>query len=127
MNARMQLGYKFARKEIEAGRIADLRHKVEEASDFGDYDDFDRGAEVALKEFDTLRTQLTTPPRVGSRWRRTSEYDAAKGPYNGYTVLFITNTAHSHPSHPPQVVYEGDNGHKWSVDLDRWPGSLTPE
>lgn len=94
MNERMRLGYKFARKEIEAGRIAGLRQKVEEASDFGDYDDFDRGAEMALDEHDIVRAQLTAPLKIGSRWRRSSEYDAAKGPYNGYTVLFITNTAH---------------------------------
>lgn len=65
-------------------------------------------------------------PRIGSRWQRPN-YDESKGPYNGYTVLFITNLAHLSIDHPAQVVYEGDNGHQWSLPLERWPGNLVPE
>lgn len=72
--------------------------------------------------------RLNNPPKaaIGSRWTRGS-YDATMGPYNGYTVRCITNTAHTSANHPPQVVYEGDNGHMWSLQLDKWPGSLVPE
>ena len=66
-------------------------------------------------------------PTIGSRWKRKIPHKEKLGPYNGYTVLFITNTEHSHPNHPPQVVYEGDNGRKWSRSLELWPGSLKPE
>lgn len=65
-------------------------------------------------------------PERGSRWTR-ADYDPEKGPYNGYTVLFITNTAHPSEAHPQQVVYKGDNGHYWSLPLDTWPGNLIPE
>jgi hypothetical protein len=66
-------------------------------------------------------------PADGSRWVRSTTYDHSKGPYNGYTVLFVTNTANTHPDHKPDVVYRGDNGHVWSLPLDKWPGSLVPE
>ena len=65
-------------------------------------------------------------PKVGSRWCRPG-YDPSKGPYNGYTVLFVTNLSHRSEKHPPQVVYEGDNGRVWSLPLDKWPGRLVPE
>ena len=48
----------------------------------------------------------------------------SKGPLIVYTVLMLTNMAHKHPSHPPQVVYIGSNGEVWSLPLDRWPGNL---
>jgi hypothetical protein len=63
---------------------------------------------------------------TGTRWTRPN-YDPEKGPYNGYTVLFATNTAHTSDRHPPQVVYQGDNGCVWSLPLADWPGSLIPE
>lgn len=61
------------------------------------------------------------------RWRRKDAVDAKDNAYQGYTVLFVTNTAHLHERHPPQVVYRGDNGHMWSLPLDKWPGNLIPE
>lgn len=63
---------------------------------------------------------------VGSRWGR-KNYNDSRGPYNGYTVLAITNTAHRHERHPEQVVYIGDNGNLWSCPLNVWPGNLVPE
>ena len=66
-------------------------------------------------------------PTAGSRWCRNTALDETKGSYIGYTVLFITNEAHFSESHPAQVVYEGDNGHHWSLPLADWPGSLVKE
>lgn len=67
-------------------------------------------------------------PEIGSRWvRGDNKFDPEHGEYNGYTVMAITNTEHVHPSHPPQVVYKGDNGRIWSLPLERWPGNLVPE
>lgn len=66
-------------------------------------------------------------PIIGSRWCRNTPHDPEKGPYNGYTVLFITNTAFIHPNHRPQVVYRGDNGHVWSRSWLNWPGDLIRE
>jgi len=66
-------------------------------------------------------------PTIGSRWMRNTPHDPNIGPYNGYMILFITNIAHPHPAHPPQVVYIGDNGLHWSIPLRRWPGKLVPE
>jgi hypothetical protein len=63
---------------------------------------------------------------IGTRWCR-PDYDPADGEYNGYTVIGISNTEHEHPNHPKQVIYEGDNGHMWSLQLDKWPGNLIPE
>ena len=65
-------------------------------------------------------------PEPGSRWCRPG-YDPQKGPYNGYTVVAVSNTAHRTPKHPPDVVYVGDNGHYWTRPLRDWPGSLVPE
>ena len=65
-------------------------------------------------------------PAIGSRWTR-PDYDPAKGTYNAYTVLFATNEAHQSDKHEPQVVYQGDNGHRWSLALNLWPGSLVKE
>jgi len=64
--------------------------------------------------------------KTGSRWRRPG-YSKDKGPYNGYTVLFVTNTKNLSDFHPPQVVYRGDNGGNWSMPLSDWPGKLIPE
>lgn len=64
---------------------------------------------------------------IGSRWMRNTPYDPSKGGYNGYTVFAVTNTANLHPNHPPQVIYQGDNGHLWSLPLAEWPGNLVPE
>ena len=70
---------------------------------------------------------------TGTRWQRKDQSNVSespepgKHPYNGYTVLMVTNLSHSHPDHPPQVIYKGDNGKCWSLDLTRWPGSLEPE
>ena len=68
-----------------------------------------------------------TAPLIGSRWKRANQYDPTKGPYNGYTILYITNTERLHENHPPQVVYIGDNKKIWSLPLDQWPGNLIPE
>jgi hypothetical protein len=65
-------------------------------------------------------------PAIFSYWRRSEPHDPAKGVFNGYMVLFITNMAHEHHNHPPQVIYRGDNGHVWSLALDQWPGNLVP-
>jgi hypothetical protein len=66
-----------------------------------------------------------TLPEIGSRWVR-PDFDPEKGPFNAYTVVAVTNTAHTHPDHPSQVVYRGDNGHWWSRPVTDWPGSLKP-
>ena len=66
-------------------------------------------------------------PREGSRWMRALPHDPNLGPYNGYTVVGITNVMHGHLDHPPQVVYQGDNGHLWSLPWSEWPGHLVPE
>jgi hypothetical protein len=66
-------------------------------------------------------------PEITSRWQRTAKYDPKLGPYNGYTVVAITNTGHAHENHEPQVIYRGDNGLLWSRPLVLWPGSLKPE
>ena len=63
---------------------------------------------------------------IGTRWTRPG-YDPTLGPYNGYTILFVTNTSHLSDNHPPQVVYQGDNGKYWSLPLVDWPGKLIPE
>jgi len=73
-----------------------------------------------------MKAKTGEAPQLGSRWTRPG-YDPALGVYNGYTVLFITNTAHKHPNHPPQVIYQGDNGKVWSLPLVEWPGKLIPE
>ena len=65
-------------------------------------------------------------PKIGSRWFR-GNYKPELGNYVGYTILFITNTAHKSDSHPPQVVYRGDNGHIWSLPLSKFPGNLIKE
>lgn len=67
-----------------------------------------------------------TAPAIGSRFCR-PDYTPAEGPYNAYTVLFVTNTSHVSDRHPPQVVYQGDNGRVWSLPLAEWPGRLVPE
>jgi len=61
---------------------------------------------------------------VGTNWCRNEPYDPAKGPYNTYTVLFVTNTDNIHKKHACQVVYYGDNGRHWSLPLSKWPGNL---
>jgi len=65
-------------------------------------------------------------PAIGSRWVRKVPQTLGDS-HHGYEVTAITNIAHSHPGHPPQVVYRGDNGHWWSLPLAEWPGSLKPE
>ena len=62
---------------------------------------------------------------IGTRWQRKEQNESY--PYNGYTVLMVTNLLHEHPAHPPQVVYKGDNQKCWSLDLSKWPGNLEPE
>ena len=61
-----------------------------------------------------------------TRWMRPG-YRRELGTFNGYIVIAVTNIAHDHPRHPPQVVYKGDNGHIWSMPLSQWPGKLVPE
>jgi hypothetical protein len=47
---------------------------------------------------------------------------------NSYRVLFVTNTGHEHPDHPPHVVYVGlRNSAKWSNPLDTWHERMTFE
>ena len=65
-------------------------------------------------------------PKIGSRWCR-KFYDSSMGGRNGYTVFCITNTENISDKHSPQVVYRGDNGKMWSLELSRWPGNLIPE
>jgi len=69
---------------------------------------------------------LLEGPKAKTRWCR-PDYDPKVGKYNGYTVLYITNLAHKTDKHPPQVVYQGDNGHYWSLPLTQWPGALIAE
>lgn len=73
-----------------------------------------------------LENQRKMVALVGTRWGR-KNYNEAKGPYNGYKVLAVTNTEHRHERHPEQVVYIGDNGKLWSCPLSEWPGNLVPE
>lgn len=58
---------------------------------------------------------------VGTRWVRTDgSHDVT------YTVMFVTNLEHQSRTHPPQVIYQGSNGHMWSRPLEAWPpDSLT--
>jgi hypothetical protein len=53
--SRFQKGYNFAKLEIEKLGFNEARRKllsnVECSRDFGTYDDFDRGVEAALSEF----------------------------------------------------------------------------
>lgn len=65
-----------------------------------------------------------TCPDIGSRWEIDREYHPSMGPRNAYTVLHITNLDHPSNKYPPQVVYQGDNGHVWSRGLSVWPGGL---
>jgi len=65
-------------------------------------------------------------PAIHSRWNR-ANYDPSKGRYNGYTIRIITNTEHRSNKHPPQVIYQGDNGYWWSLPLSEWPGNLIKE
>ena len=65
---------------------------------------------------DGVPLMIPDVPVEGSRW---------SNGFHVYTVLFTTNLAHMHRRHPPQVVYKGDNGNVWSMDLKIWPGKLT--
>lgn len=73
-----------------------------------------------------VNTLVKTPIILNSRWKQPN-YDPSKGPYNGYTVISITNINHITVKHPPQVLYQGDNGTVWSMPLTDWPGNLVPE
>ena len=42
-----------------------------------------------------------------------------------YTVLFVTNTAVVREGHPPDVVYQSENGNLWSRPLSDWHRSFT--
>lgn len=65
------------------------------------------------------QVSASVPPN-GSLWRY-------KQTDRVYRVLFITNTAHTHLDHPPQVVYEGThNGSKWSQDIEGFNKRFTP-
>jgi hypothetical protein len=67
-------------------------------------------------------------PKIGSRWVRSNNiFSPGVGDYNAYTVFIITNTENSHVNHPPQVIYQGDNGNWWSLPLEQWPGNLKKE
>ena len=61
-------------------------------------------------------------PKIGSRWKinSNSNFDLSLdyNGYNGYTVICVTNLAHKHENHPPQVVYVGDNKNPWSLPLN---------
>lgn len=59
-------------------------------------------------------------PAVGSVWCNAKQVENMMC----YTVLSITNTAHRHKDHPPQVVYQGDNEQVWSAPLKGWPHKL---
>lgn len=75
-----------------------------------------------------IGVDIANAPEHGSRWvRKDNVFNPDSGGYNGYFVLYVTNTEHIHTSHPPQVVYEGDNGHIWSLPLSEWPGNLEKE
>jgi hypothetical protein len=87
--------------------------------------EFARKIKEAIKE-ETKMKKYTPDQLVGTRWCR-GGFDASKGVYNGYEVIFVTNTAHEHANHPAQVVYNGDNGKIWSLPLNKWPGRLMPE
>jgi|AntDeeMinimDraft_4_1070355.scaffolds.fasta_scaffold44224_2 hypothetical protein len=66
-------------------------------------------------------------PELQSRWCRKDGANPSGDQHHGYTVVAVTNTAHPHERHPPQVIYQGDNGHYWSLPLTEWPGNLVPE
>lgn len=45
-----QNGYRTARGYIERGNIDELEHHIQHSKDFDQYDDFDRGAEQAIRD-----------------------------------------------------------------------------
>ena len=110
MNELMTRGYRFAKVEMAAGRIADLRQKVEEASDFGAYDDFDRGIEKAIAEAEEQ-------PEPETLWRH----------HNGnvYIVLVVANVGSERDEYPPTVVYRGANGLVWAKPLSNFLEKMT--
>jgi hypothetical protein len=55
--------------------------------------------------------------KPGSRWRHHSG--------RVYTVLFLTNTEGDGVRYPYTVVYEGENGNRWSGPLDDWHRRMT--
>jgi len=82
---------------------------------------------LAELEANSGAVPCTIAPAIQSRWMRGTPHDPSMEEYNAYTVIGVTNTANTHPMHPPQVVYQGDNGHLWSLPLAKWPGKLVPE
>lgn len=61
---------------------------------------------------------VRTLPDVGSVWKHHSG--------RLYRVLMITNYATTKPEqYPVSVVYEGQNGFKWSGTLDDWHRRMT--
>lgn len=65
-------------------------------------------------------------PAIGSKWiRGNNPLSLGDGgePYF-YTVINISNLGHLHHRHKPQVIYQGDNGLVWSVELEKWPANL---
>ncbi|MEE8608958.1 MAG: hypothetical protein V3S55_15245 [Nitrospiraceae bacterium] len=60
---------------------------------------------------------MTEDPKAGQTWVHRNGIP--------YVVLFITNTEHETPSHPPDVIYVGMNGSWWSRPLSDWHRSFT--
>ena len=89
-------------------------------------DDIQRGPKMYNTNSNISAITMKYADRLtGTRWQRKEQNE--EYPYNGYTVLMVTNLLHEHPAHPPQVVYQGDNKKVWSLNLSRWPGNLEPE
>ena len=56
-------------------------------------------------------------PKRGDVWRHRNGID--------YTILHVTNIGHVREDHPPDIVYQGENGNVWSRRLSDWHRSFT--
>ncbi len=61
---------------------------------------------------------MTDEPKPGSRWKHHSG--------RSYTVLMLVN-GDDRPDTYPRVVYQGENGKRWSRPLADWHRSMTYE
>lgn len=48
---RYQNGYRTASDFIKRGKTDELEHYIKKSKDFDEYDDFDRGAEQAIRDY----------------------------------------------------------------------------
>lgn len=85
--------------------------------------------DVVIRMFQLLREKITSDraaanlagpveePAIGSVWMHRNG--------NLYRVLFLTNGSDRPATYPRTVVYEGENGARWSRPLADWHRSMT--